>query len=84
VADHLAGFNVHTIAIQLPITALTASGAAPADSADPEAIIGVWSTSSRRQVILNRTRGRGQVTGGAWVQVSRPTVGGSSVGLTVG
>jgi hypothetical protein len=69
--DHLKGFNVHTIALQLPITELTASGAAPADSADPNAIIGVWSTSSRRQVCLNRTRGRGQFTGGAWVQVSR-------------
>lgn len=69
--DHLKGFNVHTIALQLPITEVTASGAAPADAADPNAIIGVWSTSSRRQVRLNRTRGRGQFNGGAWVQVSR-------------
>ena len=32
-ADSLAGFNVHTIAIEVPIAALTANGARP-DAAD--------------------------------------------------
>jgi len=69
--DHLAGFNCHTIAIQVPIDQLTANGTTPTAADDPNAVIGVWSTSSRRQVRLNRTRGRGKVEGGAWVQVSR-------------
>lgn len=70
-ADHIAGFNVSTIAIQIPKSMLTADGSAATDAANPNSIIGVWSTSSRRQVILNRLKGKGQITGGAWVQVSR-------------
>lgn len=69
--DHLAGFNTHTIALQIPITALTRTGAAPTGANDPDAIIGVWSTASRKQVRLGRTKGRGLKESGAWVQVSR-------------
>ncbi|MCE9583790.1 MAG: DUF4331 domain-containing protein [Planctomycetes bacterium] len=75
--DDLAGFNCHTLALQIPITALTpgstgtTAGATPTGATDPNAIIGVWSTASRRQVILNRLNGKDQYTGGAWVQVSR-------------
>ena len=39
-----AGFNVHTIAIQVPISTLTANGARPSTASDPNAVIGVWST----------------------------------------
>jgi hypothetical protein len=69
--DHLAGFNVHSLVLQVPIASLTASGAAPTDANDPGAVIGVWSSASRPQVCVRRTRGRESVTGGARVQVSR-------------
>ena len=69
--DDLAGFNCHTLALQIPISLVTSTGMMPSGVADPVAIIGVWSTASRRQVILNRLNGNPQYTGGAWVQVSR-------------
>ncbi|MBL4848906.1 MAG: DUF4331 domain-containing protein [Planctomycetes bacterium] len=70
-ADSIAGFNCHTIAIQVPQSLLTANGATPTSAADPNSIIGIWSTSSRRQVQLRRTKGRTDLVDGAWVQVSR-------------
>ncbi|MEZ6185985.1 MAG: DUF4331 domain-containing protein [Planctomycetota bacterium] len=69
--DHLAGFNTHSIAIQVPNQILTNTPTPVTDSKDERAIIGVWSTASRRQVRLNRTKGKTAVEGGAWVQVSR-------------
>lgn len=69
--DHLAGFNCHSIVLQVPKTALTRTGAAPTDPANPDSIIGVWSTASRKQVRLNRLQGKSTIDGGAWVQVSR-------------
>ena len=69
--DHLAGFNCHSLVLQLPITALTNTGAAPTGADDPNAVIGVWSTASRRQVCVRRTKGQEPVVGGARVQVSR-------------
>lgn len=70
-ADSLSGFNCHTIAIQVPKTLLTSTGALPTGATDPTAIVGVWSTASRRQVQLRRTKGRAERVDGAWVQVSR-------------
>ncbi len=57
--DSLAGFNVHTIAIEVPISTLTANGARPSSASDPNAVIGVWSTASRPSVT---SRGGGQET----------------------
>ncbi|MFQ5741872.1 MAG: DUF4331 domain-containing protein [Acidobacteriota bacterium] len=45
--DLTAGQNVHTIAIEIPISRLTGSGSVPTDPADPSAVIGVWSSASR-------------------------------------
>ena len=67
--DGTAGFNVHTIAFQVPIDQLTPSGTRPTNPTDPNAVIGVWSTASRR-AITARTPG-GQTQSGPWVQVSR-------------
>jgi hypothetical protein len=67
--DSLAGFNVHTIAIEVPITDLTRNGVTPANASDPNATIGVWATNSRR-AYTTRTAG-GQAEEGQWVQVSR-------------
>ena len=63
------GFNVSALAIQVPKSALTRSGAAPSSLTDPNAIIGVWSTASR---FATRTLTAGaQSQSGALVQVSR-------------
>lgn len=45
----LQGSNVHTIAIQVPITDLTRDGSKPKDVLDPKAVIGVYASASRRQ-----------------------------------
>ena len=67
--DALAGKNVHTIAIEIPMAQLTRTGANPASATDPAAIIGVWSTASRPNVT---TRGSGREKHSkAYVQVSR-------------
>ena len=68
-SDSLAGFNVHTIAIEMPITALTANGSRPTNVTDPNAVLGIWSTASRPSVTA---RGNGQERHNAnFVQVSR-------------
>jgi hypothetical protein len=67
--DSLAGFNVHSIAIETPIASLTRTGARPGSAADPNATIGVWTTASRMST-TTRT-GSGQSHSGNWVQVSR-------------
>ncbi len=67
--DSLAGFNVHSIALEVPITQLTRNGNRPTLVADPNATIGVWSTASRPAVT---TRAAGsQAQSGPFVQVSR-------------
>ena len=69
VEDSTAGFNVSTLAIQLPKSALARGGTTPAGASDPNAIIGVWSTASR---FATRTLTAGaQTHSGALVQVSR-------------
>ena len=69
--DGLRGYNVHTIAIQVPISQLVAGGEAPAAPTDANAVIGVWATSSRSRVtILSNGAIRRQGLGGT-AQVSR-------------
>ncbi len=46
--DSTAGFNVNTIGIEVPIQALTRSGAVPSGPTASDAVIGVWATSSRQ------------------------------------
>jgi hypothetical protein len=67
--DSTAGLNVHSIAIQVPIAQLTANRRRPTGPTDPNAVIGVWSTASRRKFTV-RTRGN-QDDSGNYVQVSR-------------
>ena len=68
--NELMGFNVHTIAIQVPIAQLTATGNPPTNVTDSDGVIGVWSTASRQQ---SRVRNVGSAPHdmGPWVQVSR-------------
>jgi Domain of unknown function (DUF4331) len=68
VQDSTAGFNVSSLAIQLPARSLTRGGM-PSSPSDPNAVIGVWSTASR---FATRTLSPGgQTHSGALVQVSR-------------
>lgn len=67
----LNGYNVHSIVLQAPIGQLTANGSAPADPKDPNAVIGVWSTASRKSMSVLSTAGQAPVDSGAWVQISR-------------
>lgn len=70
--DGLARFNVHTIALQIPINLLQKDGKTGAQATtilDPDFVIGVWASASRQQV---KTLSAGASTGtGNWVQVSR-------------
>jgi hypothetical protein len=69
--DGLKGYNVHSIALQIPIADLVSGGTAPAGPTSPNAVIGVWATSSRARVtILNTGATRRQTIGGT-SQVSR-------------
>jgi hypothetical protein len=45
--DGLAGFNVNTVAVEVPITALVRGGTAPTGPTAANAVIGVWATASR-------------------------------------
>ena len=68
-SDALASFNVHSIAIEVPIAMLTANKTRPSSPGDSSAVIGVWSTASRPVIT---TRGGGQEKhSNALVQVSR-------------
>lgn len=69
--DGVGGYNTHTIAMQIPTQLLTRDGQVPSGASDPDAVIGVWATASRRQISLLRDGGRAPLTQGRWTQVSR-------------
>jgi hypothetical protein len=54
--NSVAGFNVNTIAIEVPITLLTSDGAVHS-ATDPKGTIGVWATTSRPEVTIRTNHG---------------------------
>jgi hypothetical protein len=68
--DSLAQANVHTIAIQVPISQLMPRGRVPTDPMDAKATIGVWGAAYRQRSGL-RSSGSGWQGVGSWNQVSR-------------
>ncbi|MBI4786923.1 MAG: DUF4331 domain-containing protein [Chloroflexi bacterium] len=68
--DDLSGMNVHTIAIQVPITQLTKDGKMPTSPDDSNAVIGAWTTAYRRATRVLNSDGT-STSSGDWVQVSR-------------
>ncbi|MFI6679562.1 DUF4331 domain-containing protein [Kribbella sp. NPDC050470] len=67
----LQGSNVHTIALQVPITDLTRDGRRPTDVLDPKAVIGIYASASRRQsALIDGERGT-RMWHGPYKQVSR-------------
>ena len=74
--DHLntapnavSGFNVNTIAIEIPIKYLT-SDRAVHPASDPRATIGAWATTSRPQITIRRSP-LAPLTSGKFYQVQR-------------
>ena len=71
--DGLARFNVHSIALKIPIDLLQKDGkpvTAAKDILDPDFVIGVWASASRQQIKTLYADGSQAYTGN-WVQVSR-------------
>jgi hypothetical protein len=67
----LRDLNVHTIAIQVPMSHLTRSGSRPTDPAKRDSVIGIYSSASRRKVTIRGSRDGDPAESGPWVQVSR-------------
>ncbi len=74
VRDGLAKYNVHTIALQIPISILQKDGKNVSQAAnilDSDFIIGIWASTSRRAIRTLQTDGTPPDETGDWVQVSR-------------
>ena len=67
--DFVSGFNVNTIAIEVPIAMLTRTGTRVA-ATNPAATIGVWGTTSRPRITVRRAP-LPAVSSGSWSQVQR-------------
>lgn len=67
--DALANANVQALALQVPISDLTAGGVVPTDVFAADATVGVWATASRQRVLTIKDGVRQSV--GPWEQVSR-------------
>ena len=67
----LANLNVHSIALQVPITDLTRHGVRPTSVGDPAAAVGVWTTASRRKSTVYDDSSSSWKAYGPWQQVSR-------------
>jgi hypothetical protein len=68
--DGFAGYNISLIAVEMPITMVTASGTAPTSATDPNAKIGAWA-STLRQIVTIRPSPNDPISFGDWVQVDR-------------
>jgi uncharacterized protein DUF4331 len=65
--DDLAGYNVHSIVLQVPESKVTRNGKAVASPSARNAVVGVWASTERRALEISGT-GKSR---GRWVQVSR-------------
>jgi hypothetical protein len=69
--NSLQGFNVHSIALQVPISEVTRDGRKPTDALSAKAVVGVWAAASRRKSrMFDKAQGK-YVGHGPWEQVSR-------------
>jgi len=69
--DGVGGFNTHSIVLQVPITELTRDHQPLSGPTDPDAVIGVYAASERRQVRVLSSKGDQPSQYGTWVRVSR-------------
>ena len=66
-----SGTNVHTIAMQIPISQLTRDGSVPTNVMASNATIGIYAGASRRKMVVRPDAKRKGSESGPWVQVSR-------------
>ncbi|HVB70526.1 MAG TPA: DUF4331 domain-containing protein [Acidimicrobiales bacterium] len=66
-----AAVNVHSIALQVPITDLARGGVAPTDTSAASSSVGIWTTASRQKARILDSGGGSGTMAGPWVQVSR-------------
>jgi hypothetical protein len=64
-------FNVHTIALQVPVEELTHRHRRPTNPLDAQATVGVWASASRRRSRIFDTSSGRTIGHGPWDQVSR-------------
>jgi len=69
--DATSTLNIHTIALQVPISQLTHNGSRPTDASSSSSVIGVWSSALRRKVRMIDHANDERSESGPWVQVSR-------------
>lgn len=68
--NYTDGFNVSSIAIEVPIKDVTSSGKMPKKATDKDAVVGVWATASRKATTVIHPNGN-RMASGNWVQISR-------------
>ncbi len=70
--DAVAGLNVSSLVLQIPIASLQKTGLASSTNIlDPDFVIGVWASASRPQITTLSTDGTKPTVSGPFVQVSR-------------
>jgi hypothetical protein len=70
--DGLGGKNVHTIALQVPISSVSAGGITPTVVDSKTSVLGIYASSARQRVrILSIDGSAPPRNAGRWVQVSR-------------
>ncbi|MFO0758580.1 MAG: DUF4331 domain-containing protein [Byssovorax sp.] len=80
--DGVAGYNTHTIALEIPLQTAN-DGNAVSPGADDAHTVGIWASAARRKVSIIRQDG-GADTIGPWIQVSRlglPLINEAIIGL---
>ena len=72
--DAVAGFNTHSIILQIPISNLQKDGYSVSQATsilDPDFVIGVWASASRQMITTLSPNGGKPTYSGPWIQVSR-------------
>ncbi len=69
--NSVQAYNVHTLALQIPMTELTSNGRRPTNVMDSKSTIGVWATASRQKSrVFDRKQAKYRGVG-PWKQISR-------------
>ncbi len=74
IRDGVAKYNVHTIALQIPVRLLQKDGKNASQAAnilDGDFVIGIWASASRQAIRTLQSNGNHPDDSGNWVQVSR-------------
>jgi hypothetical protein len=66
--NRFSGFNIHSIAIEIPITRITPDSKSPASTGFP--VIGMYASTSRQRITILNRKGEPR-TEGQFIQVSR-------------